>query len=69
MNDFFRSRAAELNRPLSEMGAAYYYRVKIRNITEGVARDISNLVPRRPGVPVKSTLQELAACPVVKAAV
>lgn len=61
------SRAAELNRPQSEMGAAYYYRVKLRNITEGVARDISNLVPRRPGVPVKATLQQVVACKVVTA--
>ena len=59
------SRAVELKRPLSEMRAAYYYRVKLKNVTDGMIRDVSGIVPPRPGEPLHTTLRTLAGCPVV----
>ena len=57
------TRAAQLEQPLSEMRAAYYYRFSLRNPMDGYARDVSALVAKRPGKPVHSSLEGLAACP------
>ena len=58
-------RATEIERPLPEMKAAYYYRFQLRNPTAGVVRDISTLVAKRPGYPRQTTLEKLVACPLI----
>lgn len=56
------ARAAELKRPLSSMRAAYYFRVKLKNIRSAERRTINHLVPKRPSVPGSCRLSELALC-------
>ena len=58
-------RATEVRRSLPEMRAAYYYRFQLRNPSSGIGRDVSALVAKRPSDPRQTTLEKLAACPVI----
>ena len=59
-----QERADELDRPLKDMKAAYYYRFELDEIEETDARDVTGLVARRPGRPRACRLSEFALCPV-----
>jgi predicted component of viral defense system (DUF524 family) len=56
-------RANEVQRPVTEMKAAYYYRFQLAEIQEITPRDVSNLVASRPGKPRACRLSEFALCP------
>lgn len=55
-------RAQELQEPLTQMNAAYYYRFYLENIQTISRRNVSSLVHRRPGKPIARPLSEFADC-------
>jgi hypothetical protein len=58
-----QERATEIDRPLTDMRAAYYYRFQLEDIQEMPPHDVSGLVAARPGKPRACRASEFALCP------